>query len=433
MAGRSAGLYTLCGNAVNRDSDASYTEATRRWLEDRFHAADGELYRSHQPIYGIGEHDELTESNHLWRAAKTVQLMRMLARVEGSTLLDVGAAEGYTSKLARDLFGYDVTVSDVSLEAMLRARDLFALPGTSVNASNLPFRDGSFDVVLCSECIEHLEHPYEMILDAARVARRCLIIATVESRATYWAARLQLCRLPVDEPHGHRSAWCREDFVRMLGPGVITCSESAEQPWTRGATPFDTLKSVTVPPPPPHHGEGIIMLCFFDPGASRATPRLEDDEIIRRVLEFRVEARPVSVPPDDTPVPRSLGSSLQCPMCRRAALSAGSGILTCSGCGQVYRVKGGVPDLFVPQPAPLSELVRLGKPDGHPSATRRMGWARKRSEQFDREPRMRSPRGLLLVGRLIRFLEHLDAQPGWGGKAVFLLGKVLPFLRRRVV
>ena len=415
-------------------AQGNYTQATRKWLEDRFHADAGELYRAHQPIYGIGEHDELTESNHLWRAAKTVQLMRTLSRVEGRTLLDVGAAEGYTSELARGLFGFDVAVSDVSIEAMLRARDLFGLPGASVNASNLPFRDGSFDIVLCSECIEHLEHPYEMVLDAARVARRCLVIATVESRATYWAARLQLYRLPVDEPHGHRSAWCREDFVRMLGAGVVTYSESAEQPWTRGATPFDTLKSVTVPPPPPHHGEGIIMLCFFDARASREEPRMSDDEIIRRVLDFRVDARPVSVPPDDSPVPDFLKASLRCPVCRRSsALSASPGILTCSGCGHVFRVKGGVPDLFVPQPASLAELVQMGKPDDHPSPARRMAWARKRSAEFDRAPRLRSPRALFLVGRLIRFLEHLAAQPGPRGKAVFLLSKLIPFLRRRVV
>lgn len=414
-------------------SPSNYTESTRKWLEDRFHVEAGQLYRAHQPIYGIGAHDELTESNHLWRAAKTIQLMRMLARVEGATLLDVGAAEGYTSKLARDLFGYGVTVSDVSIEAMLRARDLFGLPGTSVNASNLPFRDASFDVVLCSECIEHLEHPYEMILDAARVARRCLIIATVESRATYWAARLQLYRLPVNEPHGHRSAWCREDFARMLGSRVVTYSESAEQPWTRGPTPFDTLKAVTVPPPPAHHGEGIIMLCFFDDAASRAEPRMDDDEVIRRVLDFRVDARPAEVPAEDAPVPGDLLSTLQCPSCRRSALRAEPAALQCAGCGHRFSVKGGVPDLFVAQPAPIKDLIRLDKPAGHPSAAKRMAWARKRSLQFDREPRARSPRVQGLIGRLIRFLEHLDAQPGWRGKAIFLLSKVIPSLRRRVV
>src|SRR5438876_9665334 len=110
-----------------------YTARTRDWLEQRFRVAPGTVYVAHQPIYGVNEHVDCSEPDHLGRAAKTFQLLRVLAGLRFSTLLDLGAAEGYTGALARELFGAESTVSDLSSQAMQRARDLFDLPAVTLN------------------------------------------------------------------------------------------------------------------------------------------------------------------------------------------------------------------------------------------------------------------------------------------------------------
>lgn len=402
----------------------SYTAKTRAWLENRFHVESGEYYRAHEPIYGINRHAEHTEPDHIWRVAKTVQIMRVLAGIDFRTMLDIGAAEGYTSDLARRLFGVEVTVSDVSLEAMLRARDFFGLPGVSLNASNLPFKDDAFDVVLCAECIEHLEHPYELILEMARVARKCVVISTYEGQACYAASRLALLKLPVDEPHGHRSSWCPRDFTMMLGPSVIASSQNEKRPWTM-SEPFTLMKSVAVPPPPMHLGEGIIVHRFFDESARRPAPMIEDDRLLREILDAHVDLRPASATPDDTPPPPSLVAALRCPTCRKDGLAVAGRDVACASCGARYGVRGGVPDLYVEAAADLEALAELPKLGPVPTARQRVRWARKRARQFDRAPRVTSLWMKRRIVRLIRFVEFLDAQPGLRAKAAFLAGKVL--------
>lgn len=415
---------------MNTKHGETFTEKTRDWLEGRFRVNDGEIYRSHQPIYGVNEHCEHSEPDHLWRAAKTVQIMRVLSRLEFSSILDVGAAEGYTANLVKKFFDVDVVVSDVSHEAMLRARDLFGLHGVSLNASNLPFKDNSFDVVICAECIEHLENPYELLLDAARVARKCLIISTVEGRGCYPASWLQVYRLPIDEPHGHRSNWCRRDFEKMFGSRVVTTCQNIVQPWTRLEDDFATLKSVTVPPPLPHIGEGIIMHVLFDELICRANPRWSDDELIRGVLDFNVELRPATVPPENEPPPQSVVEILQCPGCRKGSLTFRDGSLFCNVCAKSYSSKGGVPDLFESEPANLEELAQQTKLGTKPGVRERLHWARKQTRRYNREPRIKSAWiNYYIIGRLIQFIEHVNVHSGFKAKFGFVVGKVIPWLK----
>ncbi|HEY8241030.1 MAG TPA: methyltransferase domain-containing protein [Kiritimatiellia bacterium] len=399
----------------------NFTEETRAWLEDRFRVKPGELYRAHEPIYGLDEKAGHSEPDQLWRMAKTVQVMRSLARLDVATLLDVGAAEGYTASLARKIFGVRPVISDISAEALKHARDFFSLSGVACNASRLPFADNSFDVVVSTECIEHLEHPYQMILEAVRVARKAVIISTVEGRASHTAAKLRLLLLPEDEPHGHRSCWSRADFVRVFGPGVETSSQHLQRPWTM-APPADLLRQVAVPAPPPHFGEGILACIVLDPSVRKEKPTVDDDRIIAEVLSFNVPLRPSRPPDEQASVPADLLAGMRCPRCL-GALVEGSAGLRCASCSSEYRVSGGVPDCFVAEPADLEKLARMPKLGDAVPARARVAWARKRMSQFDRAKRIRSPSIRKTIERLQRLFDFLEAQPGAAGKAAFVFGK----------
>ncbi len=99
----------------------------------------------------------------------------------GRRALDVGAREGDQTRWLRSR-GYDVTSVDVE-------------PGfedchvVDVNAG-LPFEDDSFDLVWCSEVIEHLEDPAKALAELRRVTRPGgeLILTTPNSYA--WLFRL---------------------------------------------------------------------------------------------------------------------------------------------------------------------------------------------------------------------------------------------------
>jgi 2-polyprenyl-3-methyl-5-hydroxy-6-metoxy-1,4-benzoquinol methylase len=82
---------------------------------------------------------------------------------EGSRVLDVGCSSGY---LARPLAERGCTVVGIELDetAAAEARDVCedVLVG-DVETMELPFAEGSFDVVLCGDLVEHLREPQRFL------------------------------------------------------------------------------------------------------------------------------------------------------------------------------------------------------------------------------------------------------------------------------
>jgi 2-polyprenyl-3-methyl-5-hydroxy-6-metoxy-1,4-benzoquinol methylase len=80
----------------------------------------------------------------------------------GKTALDVGCRDGYWSEKLKGR-GYDVTSMDVETN----------YPGARIVDANqkLPFPDASFDLIWCSEVIEHLRDPKFTISEFDRVLR----------------------------------------------------------------------------------------------------------------------------------------------------------------------------------------------------------------------------------------------------------------------
>ena len=110
---------------------------------------------------------------------------------------------------------------DLSLEAARRAHELFGLLSCSADAACLPFKTNSFDVVLCSEVIEHLERPFAAIGELLRVCRHYLLITTevVGSSPLHRLAMLKTRQ--IGEPHYDRNIWLLEDFEKMFGEDIV--------------------------------------------------------------------------------------------------------------------------------------------------------------------------------------------------------------------
>lgn len=183
-----------------------YTEDTRGWLDARFRQTDEDgVYFAHQPIYGFrAGHSEpwLTI-----RYVITYQIMRALSQLRFSTLLDVGGAEGYKAALARELFGAQVYSCDLSGEACNRARAIFGVDGEAIDIHQMPFEDGQFDVVVCSETLEHVSRLEDATRELLRVARRAVIITVPhESEET---VRENIRR---GDPHAHIHALHPQSF-----------------------------------------------------------------------------------------------------------------------------------------------------------------------------------------------------------------------------
>src|SRR4030042_1253624 len=195
----------------------AYTKKTKAWLDDRFKkCSETGIYYAHQPIYGFRE--DHSEPQYACRYIKTYRIMKELSRLEFDSLLDVGGAEGYKAYLAKELFGIRVENSDLSEEACKRVEEIFHLKSTAADIHNLPFSDNQFDVILCSETLEHVAYLDKALNEILRVAKKALVI-TVPCEDKQITDKV----LREEVPHGHIHSFDLKslDFLKSQGYGVF--------------------------------------------------------------------------------------------------------------------------------------------------------------------------------------------------------------------
>lgn len=104
-----------------------------------------------------------------------------------SSILEVGCGEG---KLAQQLLMAGIrpqrfVACDLDLDHIAPGLDpLIEFKAASIY--ELPFDNNSFDLVLCCEVLEHLEHPAQGLKELARVAAHSVVLST--PREPLWRA-----------------------------------------------------------------------------------------------------------------------------------------------------------------------------------------------------------------------------------------------------
>ena len=117
---------------------------------------------------------------HIRRKAHIDRLLETIV-APGDSFLDVGCGTGEYLATARELGASSVVGIDLAMSYLNRLKtepSTFSL--VQADGSLLPFADGSFDVVLCSEVIEHVprETVHAVACELRRVTRRCVLVTT---------------------------------------------------------------------------------------------------------------------------------------------------------------------------------------------------------------------------------------------------------------
>jgi len=196
----------------------NHTAETQAWLDQRFTAADARgIYIAHQPIYGF--RNGPCEPSQVERYTITYQIMQALNCLPFTSLVDIGGAEGYKAALARELFGVTTRSADLSHEACNRARELYDVQGDVIDIHALPYPDRSFDVVLCSETLEHVVDLRHATKELMRVAKHAVVI-TVPREPEEVVRKNIAQRLP--HAHIHALDIHSFDFVQTQGWSSIS-------------------------------------------------------------------------------------------------------------------------------------------------------------------------------------------------------------------
>ncbi|MEM2506690.1 MAG: class I SAM-dependent methyltransferase [Nitrososphaeria archaeon] len=119
---------------------------------------------------------------HIRRLMTVIGELKRIIKADGSKIfLDVGCGDGtYLFLLRRDydlLIGLDISLQNLKMaKKKMKNMDSEVIEFILADARYIPFVSSSIDVVLCSEVLEHIAAPEEVLNELFRVFRQTLLI-----------------------------------------------------------------------------------------------------------------------------------------------------------------------------------------------------------------------------------------------------------------
>jgi SAM-dependent methyltransferase len=101
-----------------------------------------------------------------------------VAPLAAASVLDAGCGEGEALARLATILPPRPAAVDIDPVAVAATRERFpALEVSQASLYDLPFEDGSFDLVLCLEVLEHLRDPAAGLAELARVSRDHVVVS----------------------------------------------------------------------------------------------------------------------------------------------------------------------------------------------------------------------------------------------------------------
>ncbi len=199
--------------------------------------------------YNTGNYDKYTTQNPLKRVMVARPNDRILHYVEtavescqkdiraGSVrILDAGCGEGFIARMLHTaLDDVDITGLELTEDALRIAQKMSAgIRYVQGDITQMPFESGSFDIVLCTEVLEHLENPAAALRELLRVAKNTLII-TVPHEPWFRLGNMLVLKnvARFGDPVDHINHWTYHGFASFLKEhsDAVWCLEKSF-PWT---------------------------------------------------------------------------------------------------------------------------------------------------------------------------------------------------------
>lgn len=163
-------------------------------------------------------------------------LLRTIKPIKPKKILDVGCGEGFTliklkhAKIGEDYEGIDHSDDALSIGKKLNPK----LDIKKGNVYMLPYKDNSFDLLICTEVLEHLKDPEKALLEILRVTNKYAVLSVPNEPFFILANLLRGKHLKTFGNHPeHINHWTGSGFRKFLRKNGFKISAIKYPfPWT---------------------------------------------------------------------------------------------------------------------------------------------------------------------------------------------------------
>ncbi|HZE87235.1 MAG TPA: class I SAM-dependent methyltransferase [Methylomirabilota bacterium] len=162
-------------------------------------------------------------------------LLDELKNLHPQSILDAGCGEGFfLTKLSHAKIGKKLEGIEYGDEAIKIGKKLHpTIIIKKADIYKLPYRNNSFDVVVCTEVLEHLVHPEKALLELKRVAKKYIVLS-VPNEPLFTIQRVLRGKniLHLGAHPEHIQHWSSSTFKKFVTKYVKVIDDMTPLPWT---------------------------------------------------------------------------------------------------------------------------------------------------------------------------------------------------------
>lgn len=162
-------------------------------------------------------------------------LLSELKKLKPESILDVGCGEGFTlNKLQKAQIGTKLEGIEYMDDAIQLGKEMHPdLRITKGDIYKLPYKDNSFDVVICSEVLEHLDDPTAALKELKRVSKKYVALS-VPNEPLFTIQRILRGKnvLKLGDHPEHIQHWSSRAFKAFVSKYFTIVSDQTPLPWT---------------------------------------------------------------------------------------------------------------------------------------------------------------------------------------------------------
>ncbi len=147
-------------------------------------------------------------------------LADLIVKLKPDRILDIGCGSGFLAGLIRkQLPDIEIHGIDFSIAALKRCNNLNQVYCVDIERSHIPFQDQVFDLIICSEVLEHLFQPEHVVAEIHRLLSIDGIGILTVPNFSFWRFRFQslVGRVPNIVSHpGHYQVFNLELLRKLI-------------------------------------------------------------------------------------------------------------------------------------------------------------------------------------------------------------------------